>query len=153
MVLVVISPKTFRMDLQKTRCPLGLNWKSESVTMTDSWKKHTQSYMVYMWTSTPCFFLTTVAHQRDQNWGVTGGEASRWKKRNTGAEKEVMWLPQEASKPSLKPLTELPGFQCFVSFVFFCVCFFFLFFFKYKCKLHFLALCTFGDVTAVILCV
>lgn len=132
MVLVVISPKTFRMDLQKTRCPLGLNWKSERVTMSGltagGWKKHTQSYMVYMRTSTPCFFLTTVAHQRDQNWGVTGGEASRWKKRNTGAEKEVMWLPQEASKPSLKPLTELPGFQCFVSFVFFCVCFVFCFF-------------------------
>lgn len=142
MVLVVISPKTFRMDLQKTRCPLGLNWKSESVTMTDSWavkEAHAELYGLHENIHPLLLF--------DHCCSPTGPklrcDGRGGKQMNTGAEKEVMWLPQEASKPSLKPLTELPGFQCFVSFVFFCVCFVF---FKINANYTFL-LCVHSEMS------
>lgn len=57
------------------------------------------------------FFLTILAQQRDQNRGVLETQMvvdtnreHRWKRRNTGAQKEVMWYPAG----SWKALPETP---------------------------------------------
>lgn len=89
------------------------------------------------------FLSSILAQQRDQTEvkgrhtvGKTGG-----KKIGRGIlelETKSCDVPQEASKPSLKALTKLPGLHCFH-------------FFK-NANCIFPALCVFGGLTAVTLC-